>query len=234
MKPFYIILTICLISSITFINCDNNVATDPNTYTSTSDSTGVVIDYRDGQEYNWVVIGTQTWLAEDLRYSTDEYPAVTIKETVDSLEVIGVLYSLETTGLDKGEDYVCLEGWHIPSAQEWQTLKEYLGGDWYVVAHTLKSVEGWKEEMVGDDSVLFGATPNGFLSETIASPYNEHTDFEYYAHYWSSTPMDNGQIITAGLDDTFGLTDEPDGYFGNRTSFSVEGVVHYGVRCLKN
>lgn len=41
-------------------------------YCNTAGNCDTFIDSRDGREYNWTKIGTQTWMAENLRYSGDD------------------------------------------------------------------------------------------------------------------------------------------------------------------
>jgi uncharacterized protein (TIGR02145 family) len=91
---------------------NSNVSSSSVTTTPSSSSSSVIIEiqYGDpvvygGQTYKTVVIGTQTWMAEDLNYNTTDGN-----------------YDFETAKT------VCPNGWHLPSYVEWGTLERYVGG----------------------------------------------------------------------------------------------------------
>jgi uncharacterized protein (TIGR02145 family) len=110
---------------------------------------GAVSD-NDGNTYKTIVIGTQTWMAENLRttkYRNGDLIGTTIPATLnidgdstpkyqwiygDNIHVLdfyGRLYTWYT--INDSRD-VCPSDWHIPSDSEWTVLVNYLGG--YVVA----------------------------------------------------------------------------------------------------
>jgi uncharacterized protein (TIGR02145 family) len=110
-----------------------------------------VIDY-DGNVYNMVVIGTQTWMASNLKTTRLNDGAV-ITHAADSATWVnlltsgyawynsdavtyadyGILYNWTTvnTGL------LCPTGWHVPSEPEWTTLTTFIGGN-FVAGGKLK------------------------------------------------------------------------------------------------
>lgn len=97
----------------------------------------------DGNHYPVVTIGTQTWMAENLKTTkynnTSPLPLVTNNiiwvgletpaycwyENNDSLygSVYGALYNWYAAK----EENLCPVGWHTPSDTEWQTLEIFLG-----------------------------------------------------------------------------------------------------------
>lgn len=98
----------------------------------------------DGNNYKTIVIGTQTWMAENLKtehYSNgDEISHITDFDMWEvTLEGAWTYYNSNT---EMNEDYgklynwfavedprnICPEGWHIPDDEEWETLLTYLGG----------------------------------------------------------------------------------------------------------
>jgi uncharacterized protein (TIGR02145 family) len=105
-------------------------------------STGAVTDI-DGNEYKTVKLGSQWWMAENLRVTRYrngvEIPNVTDGEEWSSLsssaycsyqndnaevETYGLLYNWYTVDDPNG---LCPTGWHVPSDDEWKELERYLG-----------------------------------------------------------------------------------------------------------
>jgi uncharacterized protein (TIGR02145 family) len=137
----------------------------------------------DGNIYKTVTIGTQTWIAENLKVS--KYNDGTIIPNVsdnimwsnlnsnawcyyDNEDVnnhkYGKLYNWYTISKKtNGNKNVCPKGWHVPTNIEWTILTDYLGGD---------SIAGYKMKEVGTtnwespnlqalNSSLFSAIPSG-------------------------------------------------------------------------
>ncbi|MBV5329787.1 MAG: hypothetical protein JZU65_19525 [Chlorobium sp.] len=98
----------------------------------------------DGNTYKTVVIGTQTWFAENLK--TTKYkdgtaiPLVTdntawknlttpaycwYNNTVSNKATYGALYNWHTVSTAN----LCPAGWHVPSDSEWKTLTDFLKGE---------------------------------------------------------------------------------------------------------
>jgi len=85
-------------------------------------TSGTFIDSRDGNEYNWVQIGDQVWMAENLAYEPSSGNYWAYDNNNSNVETYGYLYDWETA-CD-----VCPAGWHLPSDAEWTELTDYLGG----------------------------------------------------------------------------------------------------------
>jgi uncharacterized protein (TIGR02145 family) len=98
----------------------------------------------DGHVYPTIIIGTQEWMAENLRTSKYQdgsvIPLVTNNTSWSSLNngaycwydndnkyehPYGKLYNWYTVEDSKG---LCPSGWHVPSHAEWTTLTDFLGG----------------------------------------------------------------------------------------------------------
>jgi len=155
--------------------------------------TNTVKDCRDGQTYKTVVIGTQTWMAENLNYKVNS--SWCYDNSVDSCSKYGRLYQWASAmGLSATyngtsasgvistpQQGACPTGWHIPMDVEWTTLEIYVGG--YGVAGTaLKSTSGWYNDGDGTDAYGFSALPAGDRSF-----YGDFIGAGSDAFFWSAT-----------------------------------------------
>ncbi|MFH0898561.1 MAG: fibrobacter succinogenes major paralogous domain-containing protein [bacterium] len=123
---------------------------------SVAQVTGSFIDSRDSTTYKTVIIGTQTWMAENLAYKT-ESGCWAYNDTISYVATYGYLYNWEAT-----KD-VCPIGWHLPSKDEWVTLI------WFVGAETtsglkLKAIKCWDGDKHATNKFGFTALPSGALA----------------------------------------------------------------------
>ena len=178
--------------------------------------TNTVTDCRDGQSYKTVVIGTQTWMAENLNYA-DSIAMTNLKgnswcynNSADSCAKYGRLYTW-TAAMNIDSSYqsasaaavisaphqgACPAGWHIPTDNEWTTLENTVGG--YSVAGTeLKSTSGWNddgnESGNGTDAYDFSAFPAGDRD------YGVFYDVGIVALFWSATEGVTNDAYYRGL-----------------------------------
>ncbi len=104
---------------------------------------GSPITDRDGFTYNTVAIGTQCWMAENLKTKSnpDNVPMTNREDnserdcmsstwdergTEADCEAGRTLYTVDAAmnySLDEGAQGICPEGWHIPSDSEWHILE---------------------------------------------------------------------------------------------------------------
>ena len=144
--------------------------------------TGTLKDARDGKVYKTVKIGTQTWMAENLAWKTDN-GCFAYDNNESNMKTYGYLYSWETA------TKICPFGWHLPSEKEWTSLTTYLGGD--SITHIELKETGqshWKE---ADSAVTnkseFSAIPGGLYND---NSFKHRIEFKYignYGYWWSST-----------------------------------------------
>ena len=104
----------------------------------------------DINSYRTTVIGTQTWMAENLDY------AIAGSACYDSLksncDKYGRLYTWDAA------NRACPVGWHLPSDDEWTTLVDFIGDN---AGTKLKSTTGWITNSNGTDDYEFSALPGG-------------------------------------------------------------------------
>jgi uncharacterized protein (TIGR02145 family) len=134
--------------------------------------TGIFSDARDGKSYNWVQIGTQIWMAENLAYLPAVSPAsagsasaahyyvygytgtdVATAKATANYKTYGVLYNWTAA------KPACPAGWHLPAHTEWTQLANYLsdngynydgttGGEGNKIAKALAAITAWNTTTV--------------------------------------------------------------------------------------
>ena len=168
---------------------------------------GTLTDDRDGKTYKTVVIGKQTWMAENLNFETRF--SYCYENNDENCAKYGRLYKWEFAM------EACPAGWGVPSLEEFQALVAAVGG-LPMAGKVLKSTEGWKDGGNGSDEYGFAALPAGYMQEDSTF----HNEGEY-AQFWS----------TSGTTKMYQLE-----FFFDRDSSYLFGIYReYGlsVRCLK-
>ena len=134
-----------------------------------------VKDSRDGKTYKTVKIGKQTWMAENLNYKMRDSYCNEDKES--NCAKYGRLYTWSTA------KKACLEGWHLPSIEEWEALFYVVGG-YSAAGKKLKSTHGWKKN---DDKS--GNGTDDFKFSVLPARYEG-----LGADFWSYTNIDNYSV----------------------------------------
>jgi len=150
------------------------VLSSSSTCTNTPGSS-MLTDCRDGQTYKTVVIGTQTWMAQNLDYTPTSGNSWCF---ANNCTTYGRLYDYATALT------VCPTGWHLPDTTEWDTLEATVGGE-TTAGTKLKAVSGWDNTYVtyipGTDNFGFSALPGGCY---VASTFVNVSDF---GQWWTAT-----------------------------------------------
>ena len=111
----------------------------------------------DGETYKTVKIGSQIWMAENLKVETKDSWCYDNNES--KCEEYGRLYTWSAAMK------ACPSGWHLPSSSEFETLFETVGGQWEA-GKMLKSKTGWRDrhgsDRNGTDAYSFSALPAGY------------------------------------------------------------------------
>jgi len=136
------------------------------------ESKGEFIDGRDNRIYRYVTIGTQMWMAENLRYETLNTKCY--GDDPDNCKIFGILYDWNTAKT------VCPSGWHLPNDTEWFTLRHF-ATDVKLMANSAL----WVLSPKGTDDYGFTALPGGYYRS-----YRDGSDFlniNEIAIFWSAT-----------------------------------------------
>jgi uncharacterized protein (TIGR02145 family) len=133
-----------------------------------------------GQSYKTVVIGNQTWMAENLNVSTFRNgdpitEAKSEEEWIRAGENKQPVWCYYNNDPENGVKYGKLynwfavndprgfapKGWHVPNDEEWTQLTVYLGGK-EIAGTKMKSKIGWSESGNGTNESGFSGLPGGF------------------------------------------------------------------------
>lgn len=200
---------------------------------------GVLFDKRDSNVYKTVVIGTQTWMAENLNYADSLFysgmkgRSWCSRNSADSCEKYGLLYTwaaaMDSAGTfstnGKGCGFytcsptypvrgICPEGWHLPTSAEWKVLYSAMGSSPY--AAQAKGYDYWPN---ATDAYGFSALPAGFY---IGGSINS---VGVIARFWSANPYEGNNMYATAW------------YLDAESMYSSSGTSkRFGcsVRCIKD
>ena len=127
--------------------------------------------------FDEVTIGSQTWMAKNL--SVDDGQGGIYTQTVNYGK--GVVVEYYYTWPAAVRVAATVQGWHLPTNAEWNTLADALGGS-FIAGKKLKSSYGWYEDRNGTDKYGFCALPAGHLDM-----YGTNDDLYKEARFWTST-----------------------------------------------
>ena len=185
------------------------------TVQQTCPDVGNFTDGRDGNSYTMVTIGTQTWMAENLRYEGDislgnqtrDVAAFRYYPNNDRLNVrtYGYLYnwtaimngSASSSENPSGVQGICPSGWHLPSNAEWWQLCDALGGNNIDLHYNnpgsqlAGNAELWTDGFL-DLAENFGITGFNALPAGGYSPNNGGYCYAFgnCAEFWTATETD--------------------------------------------
>jgi uncharacterized protein (TIGR02145 family) len=191
----------------------------------------------DGNIYETVMIGSQVWMAENLRttrlndgseirlitrnqewYNNSE-PAFSWYNNDSSMFKVpyGALYN----GYAAINEKICPSGWRVPAKDDWQNLVQSLG-DSTDAGGKLK-VEGltqWHSPNKGaDNSSNYTALPAGmrYFEGTFSS-------LSYFSAFWSSTESDTSALFFLSLS-----------YLDAKASSGTLSKKHgFSIRCIRD
>lgn len=205
-------------------------------FTKCEKESGLPVD-GDGNEYDTVVIGTQVWLAEDLK--TTKYnngvsiPLVTDNNQWSSMssaafcwynndpsvkENYGGLYNWWAVNVS----FLCPIGYHVPKKEEWETLINYLGGE-ETAGDKLKATgtQFWSTGNHATNETGFTAMPGGWCSPNDGT----FASLGWSGSWWSSSP---------GLDDYSSWRVDMYASWSGAYLMGLSKKAGFSVRCIKD
>ena len=181
--------------------------------------TGIFSDPRDQHEYDWVKIGNQVWMSENMHWKTEE----------------GAWYN---RGISFGRYYTwdaamdaCPEGWHLPYDFDWIILEQTTGplvgwdegrkGFYEVgeVGYKLKSRSGWSSKCNGSDIYEFNLQPAGYRNFN-----GKYARRGMLAYFWTASQASETTAFNRGF------------HYGSKgvSKASEDKRVGFSVRCIKD
>jgi len=182
---------------------------------ATKGESGTVSDI-DGNIYSTIAIGTQTWMAENLKTTKFNNGDLIGTTTPATLDISSESMPKYQWAYDGNESYVvtygrlytwyavddsrkvCPTGWHVPTDVEWTTLTDYLTNNGYGydgsgsdIAKSIAVTSGWTTNStagnVGNDQASNNSS--GFTALPGGCRYNDNSfTFIYtYGGWWGAT-----------------------------------------------
>lgn len=159
-----------------------------------------------------VTIGNQTWMAKNLAID-------------DGGAGISVINDVTANNVNFGTQYyytwdaavrvaASIQGWHLPSNSEFETLASYIGTG---SGTKLKSTSGWNNNGNGTDDYGFTGLPVG------RAPIAQYSSQGYNLYMWTSTVYNDTKYYYRSLDTGTGIMT------GQQT-----GNILYSVRLIKD
>jgi len=154
---------------------------------SVAPTSGTFKDSRDDRTYKWVKIGTQTWMAENLKYGCSG-SGECMYSWVAAMNIDSKYSTTRYSAYPKHKGS-CPSDWHIPSDTEWDALMSYVEKDkgcTSCAGKYLKAKSGWDEGGNGLDSYGFSALPVGF-----AYSDGSFGNVGSFGYWWSASEGNN-------------------------------------------
>jgi len=212
---------------------------------SGSTQTGIIYGdpiYYDGETYETVVIGTQTWFKRNLNYAAPDSKCGNGSSLSDAntttCNTYGRLYNWATamaldascnsstcaSKINAKHRGICPDGWHIPSNADWDKLVRYVDGstgtsspyDSPTAGRYLKATNGWNSNGNGQDKYGFSALPG----------YSDGSFYYvgYSGNWWSASERNANYAYYRSM--------VYDGEFVRYESYGKSLL--YSVRCLQD
>lgn len=218
MKGFILVPVILFIAATVFSQqkkpVEKEVEEKPVPGNEFSSQEGTFTDSRDEQEYKWVRIGGQIWMAENLNTGllvNDEkdqknngiLEKYCIESDSNNCEIFGGFYTwneMMQYSYKNDNQGICPHGWHIPSNEEWNELEFFVENDidknlkyfqrygWRgsFSGKRLKATKLWLNSSFNTDDFNFSVIPNRCPSGGFPSGYG-YKKIGRGAFFWTSS-----------------------------------------------
>lgn len=192
--------------------------------------TGTVTDY-DGNIYETVTIGTQTWMKENLRslhYADGSAieEAYAYDDNESNVISYGRLYTwfdvMNSSKSPNGTQGICPDGWHVPTLEEAETLEDYLGGN-MIAGGKMKEtgLTYWLDPNEGATNESgFSARGSGTRGQT-----GNYENLKEAFYLWLATEYSDTKAKNVGL---YNDSDN------SAVSQTHPKTIGYSVRCIKD
>lgn len=195
--------------------------------------TGTFTDTRDGTVYKTLIIGNQTWLAENLKYLPAVFEPATSSQTDSRYYVYGyngtvVSEAIATSNYNTyGVLYnwpaalvACPAGWHLPSDAEWTQLTTFLGESNAGGKLKETGTTHWKDpNFAATNETGFTALPGGYCFSG-----SSFKDLGITGYWWSATEANSSGAWYRGMGNNY----------SDLIKISNFKNLGYSVRCVKN
>jgi len=195
----------------------------------------------DGNNYKTILIGTQEWMAENLKttrfndgssitlitsnaeWTNNLYPAYCWLFNNDTLyhNIYGAYYNWFSVSNGK----LCPAGWHVPSDSEWQLMMDFLGGT-DIAGSKIKETGSNNWTSTNSDatnSTGFTGLPAG-MRESADGNFSGQG---YFGGWWTTKEADPSPLAKAWIRWIHGDTT----VVASNSVYKIDG---FSVRCLKN
>ena len=150
-----------------------------------------VVDENDGSIYKTIGIGTQMWMAEELKKKMTWTEMMNLDDSFSQKTVNGVI-----TYPHQG---ICMQGWHIPTEEEFQTLDSFVRSSLNVkyAGNVLKSIED-----AGTDDFGFSGRAGRAIWTTSEYIGTLHTERVVFISGFREGAVDDWMIGEFGMNKT--------------------------------
>jgi uncharacterized protein (TIGR02145 family) len=186
----------------------------------------------EGNIYKTILIGTQTWMAENLK-TTKFNDGTIIPFIIDGTKWAGLSspgycwYNSDSVSYGGMYNWyavnsgnLCPTGWHVPTDAQWTALSTYLGGE-NVTGGKLKETgtTHWYSSITASNSSGFTALPGGYRTSG-----GDFSSIKRIGYYWTSTEASSTEVYFRDMSYNYTAMDKS-------SSSKLSG---FSVRCIQD